>query len=408
MQRRQLTTGALLAARRHFCFNTDMRKIRYLDGLRGLAAFEVVFHHFILAFYPALFSGPGIPTHLPAGQEVFVSGSILNLLYDGNFAVCIFFVLSGFVLSHKFFLDKDHEIITASAVKRYVRLVIPVAFSIFCAYILMKFSLFYNQDAGIVSGSGWLQGAWTFTPNFWDALNQTFVGTFFSNVFTYNTTLWTIAVEFLGSFLVFAFLAVFGKAQNRHMAYLFLGIVFFQTYYLAFILGMLLSDLMAHKNSIVAEIDRNKFLRTGLLLLGLFLGSYPSGREVTGTMYAFMYIPWAADSQIIYHVLGSFLVILVLLDSKRMQKFFALRYLLFLGEISFAMYLLHFIILGSFSSFVFLRLEPVMSYAGAVASSFVLSVALIFAASYAMYRLVDKQAVRLSHFVYSHVFKRNN
>ena len=80
-----------------------MKKIRYLDGLRGLAAFEVVFHHFILAFYPALFAGPGVPTHLAPGQEVFVSGSVLNLLYDGNFAVCIFFVLSGYVLSHKFF-----------------------------------------------------------------------------------------------------------------------------------------------------------------------------------------------------------------------------------------------------------------------------------------------------------------
>ena len=145
----------------------------------------------------------------------------------------------------------------------------------------MKFSLFYNDQAAIVSGSGWLSGPWNFKANFFDALNQSFVGTFFSNVFDYNGTLWTIAVEFLGSFLVFGFLAVFGKAKNRYMAYLFLAIVFFQTYYLAFILGMLLSDLMAQKNTIIREFDRNKLLRTALLFSGLFLGSYPSGRTAS-------------------------------------------------------------------------------------------------------------------------------
>ena len=71
-----------------------MKKIQYLNGLRGVAAFEVVFHHFILAFYPALFSGPGIATHLAAGEEVAASGSFLNLFLDGNFSVCIFFLLN--------------------------------------------------------------------------------------------------------------------------------------------------------------------------------------------------------------------------------------------------------------------------------------------------------------------------
>ncbi|MFZ2835300.1 MAG: acyltransferase family protein, partial [Candidatus Moraniibacteriota bacterium] len=196
-----------------------MKKIRYLDGLRGLAAFVVVFHHFILAFYPALFSGPDNVTHMASGKEIFLSGSVLNLFYNGNFAVCVFFVLSGYVLSHKFFVFKDNEIITASAVKRYLRLAIPVAFSVFCAYILMKFSLFYNQQAAEASGSGWLGGFWDFKPDFIDSLNQTFIGTFFSNVFEYNMTLWTIAFEFFGAFLVFGFLALFGKMKNRHWAY---------------------------------------------------------------------------------------------------------------------------------------------------------------------------------------------
>jgi len=116
-----------------------MRKIQYLDGLRGLAALVVVFHHFILAFYPALFLGRNAATHLKDGTEAFISGSAMNIFYGGNFMVAIFFVLSGFVLSHKFFLKKDYEILTQGAVKRYIRLVIPVALSIFIAFFLLNF-----------------------------------------------------------------------------------------------------------------------------------------------------------------------------------------------------------------------------------------------------------------------------
>lgn len=384
-----------------------MRKIRYLDGLRGLAAFVVVFHHFILAFYPALFLGSAeAKIHLMPGEEEFFSGSAFNILYSGNFAVCIFFVMSGFVLSHKFFLIKDHEIITESAIKRYVRLVVPVAFSVLCAFVLMNFSLFYNQQVAGISGSDWLGGFWRFTPNFMEALNQAFVGSFFYNIFDYNVTLWTIAFEFLGAFLVFGFLAVFGKMKNRYLAYILAIAVFFQTYYLAFILGMLLSDIMAHKNMLVRRFDKSKLLRTGLLLGGLFLGSYPSGRGVGGTIYASMEKSYLADSAVLYHVLGAFLVMIVLLDSRRMQKMFSSRYLLFLGEISFAMYLLHFIILGSFSSFVFLKLVSYVPYATAFWITFILSVVLIFAVSYLVYLFVDKKAVHLSRIMYGRFFKR--
>jgi peptidoglycan/LPS O-acetylase OafA/YrhL len=383
-----------------------MRKIHYLDGLRGLAAFVVVFHHFILAFYPALFLGSDTQTHFGAGREDFLSGSVFNLFYNGNFMVCIFFVLSGFVLSYKFFVKKDHEILTQSASKRYLRLVIPVAVSVLLAFVLMKFSLFYNQQAGAVSGSAWLGEFWRFTPNFMDALNQVFIGSFFTNVFEYNVTLWTVAFEFFGAFLVLGFLALFGKMKGRYIAYLVAIIFFFQTYYLAFILGIMLSDLVVHKETVFLKYAKSKFLRTGLLLFGLFLGSYPSGRAVDGTIYEFMQKPYLANSAVLYHIIGAFLVILILLNSKRMQKAFSHKYLLFLGEISFAMYLLHFIVLGSFSSFLFLSLEPHMLYFQAFFLTFIISLILILSLSYAMYLYVDLKAVHFSKFVYNKVFKK--
>ncbi|NTW26761.1 MAG: acyltransferase [Candidatus Moranbacteria bacterium] len=382
-----------------------MRKIQYLDGLRGLAALIVVFHHFILAFYPALFLGANAATHLQGGMEANISGSPLNIFYGGNFMVAIFFVLSGFVLSHKFLLRKDVAILTEGAVKRYLRLALPVACSVLLAFVLMKFSLFYNQQAAAVSGSNWLGGLWTFNPNLMDALRQTFIGVFFTNALNYNVTLWTVSFEFFGALLIFSFLALFGNMKNRYWVYLLAAIFFFQTYYLAFILGMLLADLMANENAIVRKFNKSKLLRAGLLLVGLFLGSYPSGRGAGGTIYALMEKDYLTDSAVLYHIWGAFLVILILLNSKRMHKIFSAKILLFLGEISFTMYLLHFAILGSFSSFVFLKLAAHLPYASAFWISFALSCGLLIPVAYLMHIYIDQKIVRFSKSVYLRLFK---
>ena len=382
-----------------------MRKIQYLDGLRGLAAFVVVFHHFILAFLPAMFFEGSTAFHLAPGKEVFISGTPFNLFYGGNFAVCIFFVLSGYVLSHKFFLKKDPEIIIESAVKRYIRLVIPVAVSVFLAYALIELGLFYNVKAADVSGSSWLGSFWQFAPSFVGAMDQTFLGAFFTNFFHYNVTLWTISYEFAGSFLVFAFLAFFGTMRNRYLAYIFAIIFFFQTYYLAFVLGMMLSDLEANKKMLSMKFDKSKIFRAGLLMLGLFFASFPAGRSVDGTIYASLVKDYFNDSAVLYHILGAFLVMFVLLNSKRMQKFLSFKGFLFLGEISFSMYLLHFILMGSFGSFVFIKLAPHFSYVTTFLISFTLSVSLLFTIAYWMHIYIDKRAVDFSKMVYQRFFK---
>ncbi len=384
----------------------SMGKIRYLDGLRGLAAFVVVIHHFILAFYPALFFGFNTQTHLGNGFELFMSGSVFNVLYNGNFAVCIFFVLSGFVLSHKFFLKRDKEIVTEGAIKRYVRLALPVAISVFLAFFLLKISLFYNQPLSGVTGSSWFYDFWTVKPNFTDALNEAFIGAFFLDIFDYNVVLWTIAYELFGSFLIFAFLALFGKMRNRYLAYIMVGIYFFNTYYVTFLLGMLLSDIMVNRSEITQKLGKNKVLFLVLLCLGLFLGSYPSGRGTEGTIYSFLNVSFFDDPSISWHMWGAFLVIAALMHLEKIQKALSLKYFLFLGNISFSMYLLHFIILGSFSSLIFLQLHSFLSYGTAFLITFFLSVGLIFLVSHVVYVYVDTRAVQLSKLLYERVFRR--
>jgi len=84
-----------------------------LEGLRVIAAIVVVLYHAALIFYPGYFYGVGTPW-APV-QNMFLEDNLyqnpLSGLLSGTFAVGIFFVLSGFVLSIGFFQKKDINII---------------------------------------------------------------------------------------------------------------------------------------------------------------------------------------------------------------------------------------------------------------------------------------------------------
>ena len=113
-------------------------KSLHADGLRGLAALNVVISHFMAAFTPFLMHY-NYPETFPAGQMSTFS-TILNLpiftiLYNGHFAVLIFFVLSGYVLARPYYLDKSHSL-KNRLWGRYLRLNLPIAVSLLISFFL--------------------------------------------------------------------------------------------------------------------------------------------------------------------------------------------------------------------------------------------------------------------------------
>ncbi len=97
-------------------------KITYLDGLRGIAAINVMIMHFFIVLAPAMIYSNRMPSHF-GNLEQFFSNTPLGLIGAGNFSVCIFFVLSGYVLTYKYFKTRDNSIIISSAVRRYIQIV---------------------------------------------------------------------------------------------------------------------------------------------------------------------------------------------------------------------------------------------------------------------------------------------
>ena len=158
-------------------------RIEYLDGLRGLSAFAVFLGHFIPLF-------------------IIVAPLIEFAFTVRELSVCIFFVLSGYVLTAGFFKSGNYELIKSGATRRYIRLLIPVLFTI---------------------GMVWLFVYRIYTlSSLYDALSMAFYGVFingqsafFSGGNTYTGAMWTLGIEFAGSFLVFGFLALFGKSRHR-------------------------------------------------------------------------------------------------------------------------------------------------------------------------------------------------
>ena len=118
----------------------NTNKLHYLDGLRGVASLVVYFHHFLLLVFPPFyFLDMEFLNQAPSLLKYFAT-TPLRLLFDGTLAVQIFFIHSGFVLCYHFFYKSKrsenfrYDNVVSSAIRRYIRLTIPLAGSILFAY----------------------------------------------------------------------------------------------------------------------------------------------------------------------------------------------------------------------------------------------------------------------------------
>ncbi len=382
-------------------------KLPYMDGLRGLAALVVVIHHFSLAVFPAMVFGGATAMHYRA--EAVVYHTPLYLLVAGNFAVTLFFLISGYVLSYKFFITGRREIVISGAFRRYFRLMPTVLVSVLISYLLLAGGLYYNLPAAAITGSsGWLALSWLGPAHLWDALRLGVYDAFITgnNTMTYNNALWTMKIEFLGSFLVFAMLLVLGKLKRRWIVYVLLGLLLWQTYYLAFVLGVALCDFVTHQSKHQRRIGHPAYGITALVA-GLLLGALPipgPASAMIGRLTGGLLAPEPAT--ILFHIIGAALVMAAVVLTPALKAWLMLGPLQYLGRISFALYLVHLSVIASLGSFLLVKLSPHIGYPGAVSLSFMISLMVIFVVSELVTRYVDIPAVRLSGSLYRRLAKR--
>ncbi len=379
----------------------DRQKLGYLEGIRGVSALLVMIHHFGLAFYPAATLGNGATQHT-AGIEMMFYKSPLVFLNNGAWYVDIFFVLSGYVLSRRFYRTGDRDYLLSATIRRFPRLYLPVATSLLLAYLLLLTGSYYNTNASAVTGSEWLSRA-EGSRGLYHFMAALIYGTMFRGNALYNSSLWTISIEWYGSLMVFASLALFGRFRYRVWLFLLLFVLlsfFDESFYAAFALGMLLNA--TGTPAVQARFSRRVAV-LGLLAIACFLGGMPppstAGAEVhAGTFYAGIESEWISRHVSTLNVIGAFLLILALQQSKSLQKVFSVRPIAFLGRISFSLYLVHLLILDSFASWLFVKIDPVFGYTLSVVTVMLTYLIVTLLLADLMTRFVDDKAVAFSHY----------
>jgi len=380
------------------------KRIAYLDGIRGIASLIVVFYHYLISFYPALFASDPQFSHTNSNIESSIAVTPINILYNSGFAVCLFFLLSGFVLSHKYFINRNLEYLSSSAVKRYFRLEIPILVSVIISFIILSLNGYsYVQEiAGYTKCSFWLARLWTIHPDFLDALNEAFVSSmFYGGTLHYNDVLWTMNIEFVGSLLVFIVLALVSNLRRRYLIYLALMLMFWKGLMPVFIVGLALCDYYTYKER--APLKTPLIILFSLIIL--YMGSYQRIDHFT------IWQPLdrlQKINQAFPYLIASVLLIMIAVSSKKLQVFLSLKWMAFLGKISFSLYLLHLLVLGSISCYLFklFYIQMGLNYFSSFLLMFILSLTFTMYASYLMYKYVDRNAIRFSSYFYEKLFKR--
>jgi peptidoglycan/LPS O-acetylase OafA/YrhL len=289
-----------------------MKKLAFLDGIRGWGAFVVLVYHVFV-------------DGLPISKE---SKNILSPLFffNGTLAVWIFFIVSGFSLSIAYSVTKEKGILLKIAYGRYLRLAIPILFF----SLLMFFAFKVGLILPVEERPEIFRGTMVQAPSLENTILFSFYNVFFN--YSFSTTLipplWTMSIEIFGSCLVLMLCAICGGSKLNLLFYAIATVVaiIFSPYYAAFFIGIIFAELYAQR-----KLKDSNWVALASLTTGAFLA---------------IFLPTAGSHM---YLLISVLFFYGIIGSPIMKNIMENKLSRFMGKISFTLYLLHAIIMWTFS-----------------------------------------------------------
>jgi peptidoglycan/LPS O-acetylase OafA/YrhL len=317
----------------------------------------------------------------------------------------MFFTLSGFVLSLGFIRGGGMEALRSAAARRYFRLALPILFSTLASYALLRLGFYANRAAAEVadqSPEGWLGQWFAFDPSLPGAIDEGLLRALFSYDAgrTYNNVLWTMQAEFAGSLFIFGFHALVGRLRHRAVVYGGLGIVFLRFDWVwasAFLVGAALCDWCSGR----LTLGRSNLTGLVLVISGLLLGG-------TTPEWVLAELGPSSFAQLLrFHTTaGAGLVLFGAVRSGWIQWLLHRRPLVFLGRLSFPLYLAHVPIELSLGCHLYLARRMA---GGSHADGFIGAAAATVAGSFLIAWIgamtVEPMSIRLGRWVYVCFFK---
>ncbi len=325
----------------------DGLRVSEIDGLRGWAALCVVVFHELQQTMG--FLHPQIP------------GARWWLFVDGPMAVYVFFILSGDSLSTAFVTTGQLRGLQRMMAKRYFRLSVPIFLSVTATLIVMRLGLVRNQQAAvIVHGQSWLGTFLMFRASMGDVVHYAMLGVFgwADAPLNFNSFLWTMPVEMVGSFLLFCYLPLVPRLRWP-MAVTFglmAGFAWLTMYFGFFFFGILLAQLRAA--GLFAWLRKSLFSRfAGAAVIACAYGyeywrhAYPAPNPLRTDALA------VAENFLFLHALAiiAILVVCGVYMSLDAVWFFRTRISRILGQLSFGIYLFQLPIICSLESILIIR-----------------------------------------------------
>lgn len=355
---------------------TSTRKDFALEGLRGLASVTVLVWHLILGFYPELLgdygqviSGSGIRGHFWFG-----------LVY-GSSAVTLFFVLSGYVLTLRYFESGgDLRIIQRSAIKRWPRLAGPVLLAVLLSWAIGFLGLYRYVEGGAITKSQWLiafaNGA--AAPGFSDrsladALGQGMFLTFFRGDSYFDTNIWTMRLELIGSFTAFGMAPILIGLRPVAAAVAIFVTVMLCNYSNIALIGFPVGVAMALVRAQNHAWEWKVPIAAIAMIAAIYLAGY-SG--IASHDYAWL----GKFNQIYAHCAAAILAISAIELCPQVNSYFSTRFARLLGEMSFPLYLAHIPVLCSVGCGLLIESgSRALAIIGVIITSFVLAAVLAIA-----------------------------
>ena len=361
-----------------------MPRFRQLDSLRGIAAVTVVLHHFIWARLDTQTKIPPMPT------TFWLSFHIFHILFLGQEAVLLFFVLSGVVLAWA--ISARRPLLYGDyVIHRVCRIYLPYLFSLMLSSGAC--ALYFRQ---IPPWTPWLANIWTRTPllsEFFDHL--LFLGTY---PHKFNPVYWSLIVEMRVSLLLPLVVLFFQRLRMQLALRLLAAITVTDSILQPFIqrnAPVVVADWILTIHYLIIFCYGIMIALHSVRISAIFLKLSQSSKNslLIGSIFTAFYA-WPLLSQQVPNInwdflagLGAVMLISLAMFDQVVERFLSWPLFMWLGKISYSLYLIHMTVLllciAMFEKYLRYRFIFVVAFLGSLL------------ASECMVRAIEKPAQRL-------------
>ena len=223
---------------------------------------------------------------------------------------------------------------------------------------------------------------------------------------------WMMYILFYGSIIAILVSTVLNNCKKVSSGRIILicitpFMIYLNTYFLACLIGVWLSYENHHTD--FQGLKKLKFYKAILILFafaGLIWAGYPSTGNTTQGVYVLCnFLPSVLkNASQMYHIFGATLIMIIFICNKKLQNAFDKKIFSFLGQISYAVYLVHPFVNAYIGMPVYNFLKKNIGLALSVLITLVFLIALVIFLSWLFYKFIEKPQQKIVNRLFKNVF----